>query len=146
MTREDIPELVRMSRENMSSVIWSSWGVRLRDQDLLEMLNDPESMTEVFESNGIPTGYFTIERRDSSLFINSIQVIRGKKRLGHGKRMMERIEALAFLLEVESVELWVQTSNQEAYRFYLNLGYSMVHQTGNNLLMRKYIDRRERSG
>jgi len=137
MRREDIPELVRMSRENMASVIWSSWGIRWKDDTLLEMLNDPESVTEVLETDGITTGYFTIERRNGTLFINSIQVIRGMKRRGHGKKMMQRIEVMASVLGMGSVELWVQISNREAYRFYARLGYSFEYQVGNNLLMRK---------
>jgi ribosomal protein S18 acetylase RimI-like enzyme len=137
MRREDIPELVRMSRENMSSVIWTSWGIPWSDDTLLEMLNDPESMTEVLEADGIMAGYFTVERRDSSLFINSIQVNQGMKRRGHGRRMMQRIEGLAALLDLESVELWVQTSNLEAFGFYRMLGFDLVHQSWNNYLMRK---------
>ncbi len=139
MRRNDIPELVRMSRENMSSVIWSSWGIKWNDENLLEILNDSGSLTEILEIDDVITGYFNIERKDSHLFINSIQVKRGLKRCGHGRTMMQRIESLALLMDTESVELWVQASNREAFLFYKSLGYRRVHQSGNNLLMRKKV-------
>jgi ribosomal protein S18 acetylase RimI-like enzyme len=139
MRQEDIPEIIRMSRENMASVIWSAWGVKWQDETLLEMLMDPESNTEIMEVDGVTAGYFTVEPRGCSIFINSIQVPKSLKRKGHGKRMMRRIEALAIILGMDSVELWVQSTNVEALNFYRKLGYNLICQRGNNHLMRKTL-------
>jgi len=139
MRKDDIPILLVISRENMASVIWSAWGVKWQDETLLEMLMDPESNTEIMEVDGITAGYFTVEPRGCSLFINSIQVPNGMKRNGHGKKMMQRIEALATISGMDSIELWVQTTNVEAFFFYRRLGYNFICQRGNNYLMRKVL-------
>jgi ribosomal protein S18 acetylase RimI-like enzyme len=139
MRQDDIPEILRMSRENMAPVIWSAWGVKWQDETLLDMLKDPESNTEIMEVDGVTTGYFNVEPRGCSLFINSIQVPKGLKRKGYGMRMMQRIEALAIILGMDSVELWVQTTNVGAFDFYRKLGYNFICQRGNNYLMRKTL-------
>lgn len=139
MKSDDVPVLIRISRENMAPVILSSWGVRWRDETVFDMLMDPESMTEVLVVDGVIAGYFTVERRDCSIFINSIQVSKGMKRGGHGKKMMQRIETYALMSGLDSVDLWVQTTNTEAFGFYGKMGYSSICENGNNVLMRKSL-------
>lgn len=143
MKSDDVPDLIRISRENMAPVILSSWGVKWRDETVFDMLMDPESISEVLVIDGIIAGYFTVERRGCSLFINSIQVSKGMKRRGHGRKMMERIETQALMSELDSVDLWVQTTNAEAFGFYGMMGYSCICKNGNNVLMRKSLRSRQ---
>ena len=139
MRLEDVTEIIQMSKENMTRIIWAAWRVRLRDDIILEMLLDPEVMTEVMERDGALVGYYSIERRGCSVLVNSIQVKRGLRKRGYGRRMLERIEALAHISGTNSVELWVQNTNGDAFDFYRHFGYRFICKRGNNYLMRKHI-------
>lgn len=140
LRKTDIPELLNISRENMADIIWDSWGVSWRDEDLIEMLEDPGAYTEVMERDGRIVGYYCIELQPDSLFINAIQVRKDCIGEGLGKTMMERIEAIATLHGLTSIELWVQSANCIALRFYRRLGYKFARRKGNNYLMRKNLN------
>ena len=71
MARKDLPQVVAISRENMASIIFSSWGVEYRDEDLLHMLLEPTAFTEVFEMDGKIVAYYSVDERNDNLFINS---------------------------------------------------------------------------
>lgn len=141
MMGRDLPELMSMSRDNMSHIIWMSWGLPWRDDNLLEILTDPENVIEVMENEGQIVAYFCVERHPRSLFISSIQVRKGWRGKGIGRAMMERVEAMALLQGLNAVELWVQNMNRRAISFYRYLGYRFVAQRGSNYLMRKRLDR-----
>ena len=38
MVRRDLPVLLTMSQENMASIILASWGVELRDEEVLRAI------------------------------------------------------------------------------------------------------------
>jgi ribosomal protein S18 acetylase RimI-like enzyme len=143
MTRKDLPQIVSMSRENMASIIFSSWGVEYRDEDLLHLLLEPNAFTEVLESDGRIIAYYSVEERNDNLFINSIQVLKEHQRQGLGREMLARIEARAKENELRGIELWVQITNHSAMEFYRQMGYNMVSRQGNNYLMRRRLDPRE---
>ncbi|MFP4170146.1 MAG: N-acetyltransferase family protein [Methanomassiliicoccales archaeon] len=137
MRKEDLPVLMRISRRNMADIILSSWGVNWRDENLNEMLMDPEAQTVVLENGERVVGYYCVERRGCCLFVNSIQVIPERRKEGLGRKMMVRIEERARKEGMEAVELWVQRTNSNALLFYRHLGYRTVAQRGNNFMMRK---------
>ena len=142
MQRGDVPEVVMISRDNMAKIIRDSWGVEWDDTDLLKMLRHNSTYNEIFEIEGKIIAYYSIEIRDSILFINSIQVDRGYKGMGYGSEMMKRIEEIALIYNAEIIELWVQITNIAARRFYYNRGFRMVSRQGNNYLMRKFLPTR----
>lgn len=123
----------------MADIILDSWGVSWRDEDLLCILEDPWAYTEVMERGGEVIGYYCIELKPRSLFINAIQVRRDCTGEGLGKIMMERIEAIAVLHGINCIELWVQSANHKALKFYRQLGYELARRKGNNYLMRKNL-------
>lgn len=143
MARKDLPQVVAISRENMASIIFSSWGVEYRDEDLLHMLLEPTAFTEVFEKDGKIVAYYSVDERNDNLFINSIQVLKGYQNQGLGGKMMERIEVRAKENRLMGIELWVQITNRQAMEFYRHMGYRMVSRQGNNYLMRRRLDSRE---
>jgi len=143
MTRKDLPQIISMSRENMASIIFSSWGVEYRDEDLLHLLLEPNAFTEVLESDGRIIAYYSVEERNDNLFINSIQVLKEHQRQGLGREMLARIEARAKEKELRGIELWVQITNHPAMEFYRHMDYRMVSRQGNNYLMRRRLDPRE---
>lgn len=143
MARKDLPQVVAISRENMASIIFSSWGVEYRDEDLLHMLLEPTAFTEVFEMDGKIVAYYSVDERNDNLFINSIQVLKGYRNQGLGARMMERIEVRAKENRLMGIELWVQITNRSAMEFYRHMGYRMVSRQGNNYLMRRRLDPQE---
>ncbi|WP_162137675.1 GNAT family N-acetyltransferase [Methanomassiliicoccus luminyensis] len=140
MTRRDLPQVLNMSRENMAHIIFTSWGVEWRDEDLLRILLEPSAFTEVLEADGRIIAYYSVDVRNDNLFINSIQVLRGYQGLGLGGEMMQRIEAIAHARGLLAIELWVQITNREATRFYRHTGYKLISRQGNNYLMRKVLE------
>lgn len=140
MVRKDLPQVISISRENMAPIIFASWGVEYRDEDLLHLLLIPAAYTEVVEEEGRIVAYFSVEERNESLLINSIQVIKGHQGRGLGGDMMRRIEERARDLHLRDIELWVQISNGPAIDFYRHMGYRMISRQGNNYLMRKMLD------
>jgi GNAT superfamily N-acetyltransferase len=140
MVRRDLPQVVSISRENMAPIIYASWGVEYRDEDLLHFLLEPTAFTEVLEEDGRIVAYYSVEERNENLFINSIQVLKGRQGQGLGGEMMRRIEARAEELKLRGIELWVQMTNRSAMEFYRHMGYRMVSRQGNNYLMRRQLD------
>ncbi len=139
LERGDIPYLLRMTRENMSQVILSAWGLEWKDETLLETLLDRTLMTEVLKDGQRIVGYYCLDRRGDYLFVVSIQVAKELQRRGVGRCMMERIEELAGRSGLEGVELCVQSTNLPAKGFYEHMGYRLVSRERNNLVMRKHI-------
>lgn len=140
MRREDISLLLGMSRENMSHIIRSAWGVDWSDESLVDLLIDARVTTEVLEVARRPVGYLCFERRGCSLFINSIQLEPGYQGIGLGKMMMGRMEEYASRWSLDCVDLWVQVTNHRAIGFYQHLGYGSVMKKRNNYLMRKILE------
>ncbi len=140
MTRKDLPRILAISRDNMAQIIYSSWGVEFRDEDLLHILLEPSAYTEVLELDGKIIAYYSVDTRNDNLFINSIQVMRIFQGQGLGREMMRRIEELANARGLRAIELWVQITNRAAMEFYRHLGYRMISRQGNNYLMRRVLD------
>jgi ribosomal protein S18 acetylase RimI-like enzyme len=141
MDKRDIPALVKMSKSNMSHILLSAWGIEWKDDTLVHAVLDPDSFTEVLEIDEEIVGYFTVIRRIDSVFIISIQLHRQYQQQGLGSLMMARIEEWGERYTLERVELWVQSTNDIAIKFYEHLGYKMAGRQGNNYLMRKTIGR-----
>ncbi len=140
MTRKDLPQVLTLSKENMSPIIFASWGVEYRDEDLLHILLEPGAVNEVLEHEGRIVAYYSIDVRNGNLFINSLQVHKAFQGQGLGRRMMVRIEEHARHGESRAIELLVQYTNKAAMEFYRHMGYSLVTRQGNNYLMRRMLD------
>lgn len=140
MTRKDLPQVLAISRENMSAIVFSSWGVEYRDEDLLHILLEPSALNEVLEEEGKIVAYFSVDDRNGNLFINSIQVQKSCQGRGLGKEMMARIEEHARQRESPAIELLVQYTNRAAMEFYRRMGYRLSSRQGNNYLMRRTLD------
>ncbi|NLT38010.1 MAG: GNAT family N-acetyltransferase [Methanomassiliicoccus sp.] len=140
MTRKDLPQVLAISRENMSAIIFSSWGVEYRDEDLLHILLEPSALNEVLELDGRIVAYFSVDERNGNLFINSIQVQKACQGCGLGKKMMAYIEEQARQRESPAIELLVQYTNRSAMEFYRRMGYRLISRQGNNYLMRRTLD------
>lgn len=137
MVRRDLPALLAMSQENMASIILASWGVELRDEEVLHAILRPDAYTEVLEVRGEIVGYYSVEMLNGKAFINAIQVKKGHKGKGYGTAMMERVENLARSRGIGLIDLWVQLTNRQAREFYRHRGYRTMSRQGNNYLMRK---------
>jgi len=139
MRRNDLPDLVAMSRENMAGIILSSWGEEWKDEQLLELLLDQRVETIVVEDDDGIAGYFCVEDIDEYVFISSLQVRRGCQGRGMGRAMMELIEERARENGKVEVELCVQSTTEKAIEFYYYQGYDLIYRNGNNLVMRKRL-------
>lgn len=141
MVRRDLPQILNLSRDNMAPIIFSSWGVDYRDEDVMHFILEPSAFTEVLEKEGEVVGYYTVDIGADNLFVSSIQVHKGHQNQGLGTAMMGRIEAIARSRGVGAIELWVQITNRPAIAFYRRRGYRTVSRQGNNYLMRKLVER-----
>ncbi len=141
MQRSDLPELVSMSRENMASIIMSSWGEEWKDEQLMELLLDQRVDTTVLEGEKGIEAYYCVEDIDEYIFISSFQVRRNFQGRGLGTRMLDMIEDKARRDGKAEVELCVQSTNERAKEFYYYHGYDLMYRNGNNLVMRKKLDR-----
>jgi len=139
MVRRDLPRVLSLSRDNMASIIFSSWGVDFRDEDVLHFIMEPTAFTEVVELDGEIIGYYTVDMAADNLFVSSIQVKREHQNQGLGTALMARIEDLARSRGASTIELWAQVTNKPAIRFYRHRGYRVVSRQGNNYLMRKVV-------
>jgi ribosomal protein S18 acetylase RimI-like enzyme len=139
MNRSDIPALVKMSRDNMASIIRSAWGLEWRDEPLLEWLMSKDVDTEVAMIDGDIAGYVSLEIIDRYIFVTSIQLWKGLQHRGFGTEMMRHVESKAADAGYEGVELVVQMTNDVGLRFYRHLGYRRICRRGNNFLMRKTL-------
>ena len=140
LQRSDIPELVRMTRDNMSQIILSAWGVEWRDETLLETLMDANVNIEVARQGRKVVGYYILDQMEDYVFIISFQLERQHQGKGLGRCMMERVEDLAARSGLEGVELCVQSTNEQAIGFYRHLGYRLASRRRNNLTMRKQFN------
>jgi ribosomal protein S18 acetylase RimI-like enzyme len=111
--------------------------VEFRDEDLLHVILEPTAFTEVLEAEGRIVAYYSVDGRNGNLFINAIQVLKPYQGQGLGKEMMSRIENIAKVRRLRTIELWVQITNRPAMQFYRHLGYRNISRQGNNYLMRK---------
>jgi ribosomal protein S18 acetylase RimI-like enzyme len=139
MERWDIPWLLKVTRDNMSHIIRSAWGVEWSDETLLETLLDPRIDTEILSDDGAELGYASIEQRGDYLFVVSVQINRADQGRGLGRETMEHVEKAAVQSGMEGVELCVQSTNQVAIGFYHHLGYAIVTKERNNIVMRKTL-------
>jgi ribosomal protein S18 acetylase RimI-like enzyme len=139
MSKRDIPTLVRMSKDNMAHIVLSAWGTEWRDSTLVQAVTDPDTFTEVAMNDERIIGYYTVFKRIDSVFIVSIQIQTQYQQKGLGSLMMSRVEAWARSSGVDMVELWVQSTNESAIKFYEHVGYKVAGRQGNNYLMRKGI-------
>lgn len=139
LTRGDIAPVLRMTRENMSSILLSAWGLEWSDETLLDAILDRSTYTEVARLGKEIVGYFTVDQKGEYVFIVSLQVRRDWQGKGLGKLMVDRIEDLVLMAGLEGVELCVQTTNETARGFYEHLDYRFVSKVRNNLLMRKAV-------
>ncbi len=137
LRRSDIPELVRITRENMAQIILSAWGVEWRDETLLETLMDANLLIEVALEGQKVVGYHVLDQMEDYIFIVSIQLEKQHQGKGLGRFMMERVEESAIRSGLEGVELCVQSTNEQAIGFYRHLGYRLASRRRNNLTMRK---------
>jgi ribosomal protein S18 acetylase RimI-like enzyme len=141
MVRRDLPQILSLSRDNMAPIIFSSWGVDYRDEDVMRLILEPSAYTEVLEREGEVVGYYSVNIGADNLFVNSIQVRKGYQNRGLGTAMMARIESIARSRGVGAIELWVQITNRPAIVFYRRRGYRTVSRQGNNYLMRQLVER-----
>lgn len=140
MTRKDLPQVLTISRENMASIVFSSWGVEYRDEDIMRILLEPTTLNHVLEADGRVIAYFSMDVLNGNLFVNSIQVQKAYQGQGLGREMMAIIEAQAREKEARAIELLVQHTNKAAMEFYRHMGYRLVSRQGNNYLMRRMME------
>ena len=140
MTRKDLPQVLTISRENMASIVFSSWGVEYRDEDIMRILLEPTTLNHVLEADGRVIAYFSVDVLNGNLFVNSIQVQKAYQGQGLGREMMAIIEAQAREKEARAIELLVQHTNKAAMEFYRHMGYRLVSRQGNNYLMRRMME------
>lgn len=116
MTRDDVPEVARLERENFSQP-WS-------EKAFYDELENPFGVTFVADINGEIAGFLNIRDVCGEIFINNIAVGENFRRKGVGQSLLVSLEEREF----EFITLEVRQSNHGAICLYEKLGYEKVGQ------------------
>lgn len=140
---EDNPWILDMARSEMNAVLIEAWGRPVNPQ---EVLNPEDSQTIVLQqTDGTPMGFFAIRHEPACLHLVTLVISRQYQGLGIGSKVMKWMERRAVGLRKRHVQLWVQTSNKRAIRFYERLGYYVfATPVLATLAMRKHVSPRNR--
>lgn len=137
MRESDIPTLTAMTAREMDAILMSAWGRRSNPQDILK--DDAQTMVLEDASNQV-IGFFVYTERKTVLHLVTIVMDASHQGMGFGKDVMRRLEQTAKQKGKRFLELWVQTNNERAIRFYERLGFTCQGTPfPNSLLMRKNV-------
>ncbi|WDL96359.1 type I methionyl aminopeptidase [Alicyclobacillus sp. ALC3] len=107
----------------MDPVLISAFGRRAKVD---EVLGVADSQVVVVETEGGKRGFVVLSRTGESMHVHVLAVSRSFQQNGLGRKIMQKVEAIARLAECRQVTLCVQTSNPRAQSFYTRLGYEVV--------------------
>ena len=134
------PSSLQMSKENMSSIIQSSWGMEWQDEPVLEWLTDRSMSNEVAECDGEVVGYYCLEITDRYIFITSIQVDRSHQ--GPGPRGYDdgtHRDTGAGERDGRAWNCAYRRPTSAPASFYQERGYEPIWRKGSNVMMRKRL-------
>ncbi len=136
MTKEDVPEVFRINRENFTTDAWTMEGFE-REFKL------PYSLRLVMEVDGKIIGYCVLWLIDDCAHIMSFGIDRANWGRGYGKEFLK--EVLGILRgKVKKVYLDVRKSNLRAIRLYQALNFYIVgerryyYSDGENAIQMEY--------
>lgn len=137
----DRHQMLQLAQQQMNPILVEAWGRPVHPKEVL----DPEgAITQVvIDPEGEFAGFYTYSVH-GLLHLITLVVHPRYQGLGLGSAIMVEIEKTGITLGLTTVELWVQTNNVRAIRFYERLGYDVVDRPFfNTLAMRKRLEMKE---
>lgn len=125
------PEVFQQVAAVMDPVLISAYGRRAKVD---EVLGVADSQVVVVESAVGKSGCVVLSRTGESMHVHVLAVAKSFQQNGLGRKIMEKVEAIARVAQCRQVTLCVQTSNPRAQSFYTRLGYEVVGQSYVNTL------------
>lgn len=133
----DETAILRLAQAQMNDVLKEAWGRPVQPAEVLH----PKGATTlvVIDPQGALAGFFTYSMQ-TVVHLNTLVVDSMYQGTGLGKALMSEIERIARKRHYPAVELWVQTNNLRALKFYEKLGYETFSKPFfNTLAMRKEL-------
>jgi len=132
-TQEDYDFLWWLHRATMRPYVKKTWGWdEVRQSQHFQERFDPTTR-EIIESDGVPIGYITVERREKVIFLAAIEIAPDYQNRGIGTMLVQ-----VLLDESRSrgvpVELYVLKVNP-ARGLYERLGFAMIRETETHYIM-----------
>jgi ribosomal protein S18 acetylase RimI-like enzyme len=134
---------IALTRDNMAAFIEEEWGTPWDEEyeRTYRRSFGVEGEILVAEIQGAPVGFvwFSPLADEEEIFVNSIQVLAGRRRGGIGSAMMKSVEERAAELWKNEIVLCVQRCNQGARLFYQALRFAEIGCTRAGFAMRKKL-------
>ena len=150
-TSDDVPLIPALAER----IWWECYPGILSDEQIRYMLARmyaPERIHseildgvswEILEVEDRPVGYAACEIRGTVAHLHKLYLGRAFQGRGLGRRLLERVQALAVERKADRMELRVNRSNVRALRFYRNAGFALLrddcHPIGNGFVMDDHI-------
>jgi len=97
--------------------------------------------------DGMPLGYFAVEKKEGYLFISKIYLAKAFRRQGCGKASMNKITDIAKNYGYKDIRLGVHKYNNDSIAAYKKMGFkiidSIVADIGSGFVMDDYIMQKE---
>lgn len=135
MTSDEV-QMLKLAQEQMNGFLMEAWGRPVQPK---EVLSPTDATTVITDETGSLAGFLTCSARHA-LHVNTLVLDTAYQGIGLGAMIMQRLEHAAWHGGYTAVELWVQTNNARAVRFYEKLGYQpFAKPYYNTIAMRKNI-------
>lgn len=85
----------------------------------------------IIELEDVAIGYVGMEYKNQKLFLSKLYVLANQRNAGAGKASMELIDERAAARSVESIEVFVNTANERAIKFYQRWGFDSIEEISN---------------
>jgi methionine aminopeptidase type I len=137
-TSADEDEMLRLAQAQMNGILMEAWGRPVQPK---EVLSPTDAITMVIvDGTGALAGFFTWSGQHA-FHLNTLVLDTQYQGIGLGAMVMQRLEQTACSRGYDAVELWVQTNNTRAVRFYEKSGYQLFSKPYyNTIAMRKSLE------
>jgi len=142
--------------ESLADIIWREHYTPIIGKDQVDyMLEKFQSVTAMHaqieqgyayflvHKNGTAVGYFSIQKRDDTMFLSKLYVLKNYRGQGLGKASMDYIHQQAKAMGCNSISLTVNRHNKDTIRAYGALGFENVGEQiadiGNGFVMDDYL-------
>lgn len=134
----DYDLLFAIYKETMEDSIVRAYGRWKQKEEVISFRrNNKSSSTRIIEINGEAIGRWMIEEKEEAIYLKNIQIIKRFQSKGIGSDLLRALIKVANDLNLD-VSLQVLKSNERAVKFYTELGFKEVYDTGLRYIMRYF--------
>ncbi len=141
-TVEDKEKIEQLFIEMLMSIYHTEDVKGYQEGDLDDYLGESEDWICVAEDKGVVVAYLAIEvhrKEDEFIYLDDISVQADHQNQGIGTHLIKTAEQFAKDINMTTVFLHVEKSNEGAFRLYDRLGYKICKEEGSRYEMVKEI-------